>query len=76
MEHKKIWTLDKDGNEVLRDLAKANESFTMDRYYSGDFDGNNLSNEIISLLTLSQQDGKPFFKMSNDICTFHTFINM
>ena len=41
MGNKKIWTLDKEGNEVLRDLAKENESFTMDRYYSGDFDGNN-----------------------------------
>jgi FkbM family methyltransferase len=41
MEDKKIWTLDKEGNEVLRDLKKENESFTMDRYYSGDFDGNN-----------------------------------
>jgi len=42
MEHKKIWTLDKDGNEVLRDLAKENESgFNFESYHSGKFDSNN-----------------------------------
>jgi FkbM family methyltransferase len=41
MGNKKIWTLDKEGNEVLRDLAKENENFTMEGYYSGEFDGNN-----------------------------------
>lgn len=41
MTHKKIWTLDKEGNEVLRDLSKENESFTLDGYHAGEFDGNN-----------------------------------
>lgn len=41
MGNKKIWTLDKEGNEVLRDLAKENENFNLDRYYAGEFDGNN-----------------------------------
>lgn len=38
---KSFWTLDKEGNQVLRDLAKENESFTIDAYRSGQFDGNN-----------------------------------
>ena len=38
---KKFWTLDKQGNEVLRDLEKENEEFTLDRYYAGEFDSSN-----------------------------------
>jgi FkbM family methyltransferase len=41
MENKKIWTLDKEGNEVLRDLEKENENFSLEKYHAGEFDGNN-----------------------------------
>jgi FkbM family methyltransferase len=41
MGNKKIWTLDKEGNEVLRDLAKENENFSLEKYHAGEFDGNN-----------------------------------
>ena len=30
--NKKIWTLSPDGNEVLRDLKKENEEFSIDLY--------------------------------------------
>lgn len=38
---KNFWTLDKDGDEILRNLEKENESFTIERYRNGEFDGNN-----------------------------------
>ncbi len=38
---KKFWTLDKDGNEILRDLSMENETFSIERYRNGEFDGNN-----------------------------------
>ena len=38
---KKFWTLEKDGNEVLRDLTEENKSFTLEKYRSGEFDSNN-----------------------------------
>lgn len=41
MNYKKIWTLDKDGTEVLRDLAKENESWSYEGYLEGKFDANN-----------------------------------
>ena len=41
MENKKIWTLMHDGTEVLRDLSKENEGFSVDLYREGKFDGNN-----------------------------------
>lgn len=41
MEYKSIWTLDKYGNEVLRNLSKENENWSYDRYLSGELDGNN-----------------------------------
>ena len=41
MRHKKFWTLDKFGNEVLRDLSKEHESFTLEKYVNNEFDGNN-----------------------------------
>lgn len=39
--HKSFWTLDKDGNQVLRDLYEENKEFTRDGYFRGEFDGNN-----------------------------------
>ena len=39
--NKKIWTLSPDGNEVLRDLKKENEEFSIDLYREGKFDANN-----------------------------------
>lgn len=41
MENKLFWTLRPDGREILRDLKKENENFTLDEYNSGKFDGNN-----------------------------------
>ena len=41
MENKKFWTLRPDGTEVLRDLKKENENFTLADYNDGKFDGNN-----------------------------------
>lgn len=41
MNYKKIWTLDKYGNEVLRDLVKENESWSYEEYLEGKFDANN-----------------------------------
>ena len=41
MENKKFWTLTPDGTEVLRDLKKENENFSLDSYRNGEFDGNN-----------------------------------
>lgn len=38
---KTFWTLDKNGNEVLRDLSQENESFTIDGYRNGEFDNYN-----------------------------------
>jgi FkbM family methyltransferase len=38
---KKFFTLDKEGNEVLRDLEEENKNFNRDDYLSGKFDGNN-----------------------------------
>lgn len=38
---KKFWTLDKYGNEILRDLEKENELFTIEKYRNGEFDSNN-----------------------------------
>ena len=39
--NKKIWTLSPEGNEVLRDLKKENEEFSIDLYREGKFDANN-----------------------------------
>jgi FkbM family methyltransferase len=39
--NKKIWTLSPEGNEVLRDLKKENEGFSVDLYREGKFDANN-----------------------------------
>jgi FkbM family methyltransferase len=39
--NKKFWTLDKSGNEILRDLKKENENFTFEKYLNGEFDANN-----------------------------------
>lgn len=36
-----FWTLDKFGNEVIRDLEKENEDFSIEEYNHGKFDGNN-----------------------------------
>jgi FkbM family methyltransferase len=41
MENRKFWTLQPDGNEVLRDLKKENEKFSRDAYLRGEFDANN-----------------------------------
>ena len=41
MENKKFWTLRPDGSEVLRDLKKENENFSLDAYRNGEFDANN-----------------------------------
>lgn len=41
MDNKLFWTLSAEGNEVLRDLSKENEKFSIDGYNKGDFDGNN-----------------------------------
>jgi FkbM family methyltransferase len=41
MENKLFWTLSPDGTEVLRDLKKENESFSIERYVKGEFDANN-----------------------------------
>lgn len=41
MSNKLFWTLDKMGNEVLRDLEEEGKGFNMDDYYKGIFDGNN-----------------------------------
>lgn len=38
---KKFWTIDKDGSEILRDLEAENEKFTLEKFHSGEFDGNN-----------------------------------
>lgn len=39
--NKKFWTIDSSGNEVLRDLEKEHELFTLKKYSDGEFDGNN-----------------------------------
>ena len=39
--NKQFWTLDKDGNEVLRDLKKEHENFSIEKYNAGEFDSNN-----------------------------------
>lgn len=39
--NKLFWTLDKLGNQKLRDLKKEHESFTIEKYNAGEFDGNN-----------------------------------
>ena len=39
--NKKIWTLSPEGNEVLRDLKKENEEFSIDLYREEKFDANN-----------------------------------
>lgn len=41
MENKLFYTLTPEGNEVLRDLKKENETFNMEDYITGKFDGNN-----------------------------------
>ena len=41
MENKLFWTLRPDGSEILRDLKKENENFTLEQYNGGKFDGNN-----------------------------------
>ncbi len=41
MKDKKFWTLLPDGSEVLRDLKKENEEFSIGAYQSGKFDVNN-----------------------------------
>jgi len=41
MENKLFWTLRPDGSEVLRDLKKENESFSVEKYLNGEFDANN-----------------------------------
>ena len=41
METKLFYTLKPDGTEVLRDLKKENENFTLADYNDGKFDGNN-----------------------------------
>lgn len=38
---KNFWTIDRQGNEVLRDLEKENVEFTNEKYYRGEFDANN-----------------------------------
>lgn len=38
---KKIWTLNKNGEEILRDLENENKTFSIEKYYAGEFDGNN-----------------------------------
>lgn len=38
---KKFWTLDKAGNEILRDLEEENKNFNRDDYLAGKFDSNN-----------------------------------
>ena len=39
--NKKFYTLDKEGNEVLRDLIEENKNFSREGYLSGIFDANN-----------------------------------
>ena len=41
MENKLFWTLQPDGTEVLRDLKKENENFSVEKYLNGEFDANN-----------------------------------
>ena len=41
MDNKEFWTLRPDGTEVLRDLKKENESFTLEKYNDNEFDANN-----------------------------------
>jgi FkbM family methyltransferase len=41
MEDKLFWTLTPEGLEVLRNLKKENETFTIEKYYEGYFDANN-----------------------------------
>lgn len=38
---KKFWTLNSIGEEVLRDLEKEHENFSIEKYNAGEFDGNN-----------------------------------
>lgn len=38
---KSFWTIDKNGNEILRDLEKEHEGFSLEKYNSGEYDGNN-----------------------------------
>ena len=38
---KQFWTLNSKGEEVLRDLEKEHENFSIEKYNSGEFDGNN-----------------------------------
>ena len=38
---KKFWTIDSSGNEVLRDLEKEHETFSLEKYSRGEFDANN-----------------------------------
>lgn len=38
LEFKKIWTLDEQGNEVLRDLYEESKKFSWEEYYKGNFD--------------------------------------
>jgi FkbM family methyltransferase len=38
---KQFWTLNKNGNEVLRNLEEEHKGFTLEKYNQGEFDGNN-----------------------------------
>lgn len=40
--YKKIWTLDKEGNQILRDLSEESKNWSFEKYYNGDtLDANN-----------------------------------
>jgi FkbM family methyltransferase len=39
--NKQFWTLNKNGNEVLRNLEEEHKGFTLEKYNQGEFDGNN-----------------------------------
>ena len=39
--NKKFWTIDKNGEHVLRDLSKEEEGWSYDRYLSGELDAYN-----------------------------------
>jgi FkbM family methyltransferase len=38
---KEFWTLDKSGNQILRNLEEEHKNFTLQKYNEGEFDGNN-----------------------------------
>lgn len=41
MKHKKFYTLDINGNEIIRDLYEESNGFTYEKYYKGEYDVNN-----------------------------------